>query len=125
MPKTGATIVRILKMKCPYCGKGDIFINKHILPLNTLLRTVDSCTVCHKKIKQENDSAPGMNYAFTVIVYFLCFVAYAAIFGITYKDYSIYYALASSTTIVILSQPWIMRLSKVVYLNIFLKLKKE
>lgn len=113
-----SAIAGILKMKCPKCKEGNIFVNKHILPLGTCLRTVDSCPVCGHQIKKEASSAPGMNYALTVVAYILCFVLYALCFGITYVDYSIFYALATSTIIVILLQPWLMRISKVLYLYI-------
>ena len=120
--KQPSALSGILRSKCPKCRKGNIFVNKTVFPLGTCLRTVTECSNCGQKITGEA-SAPGMNYALSVIVYILCFVLYALIFGITYKDYSMYYSLIASTVIVILVQPWLMRLSKVIYLYIFTKLK--
>lgn len=109
----------VLKMKCPHCGKGDVFVNKSIFPLKTCLRTHEACTKCGQEFTSKSNSAPGMNYALTAVAYILCFVAYALIFGLSYFDNSIYYALIASTIIVVLLQPWLMRISKVTYLYIF------
>lgn len=86
-----------------------------------MLTTVDHCSNCGQKIKTGNDSAPGMNYAVSVIVYILGFILYACIWGISYKDNSFIYSFIFATVIVILSQPWLMRLSKVIYIYIFVK----
>ena len=120
-----STVKGILGMRCPKCKEGKLFVNKTILPLTTCLRTVDHCPVCGQKINTGNDSAPGVNYALSVIVYALGFILYALIWGITYKDYSIYYSLAFSTLLVIVLQPWLMRLSKVIYIYLYVKFKPE
>lgn len=114
-------IWRVLKAKCPNCSKGNIFLNKSVFPLSGMLKTVDHCTNCGQKINTGNDSAPGMNYALSVIVYFLGFVSYACIWGITYKDNSFIYSFIFSTIIVVLVQPWLMRLSKAIYIYIFIR----
>jgi len=114
-------IRHVLKAKCPNCGKGDIFLNKKVFPLSSMLKTVDYCSNCEQKINTGNDSAPGMNYALSVVAYILGFALYACIWDITYKDNSFIYSFIFSTVIVILAQPWLMRLSKVIYIYIFIK----
>lgn len=109
-------------MRCPKCREGRIFINKSIFPLSECLKINETCTVCGQKLKT-SDNAPSMNYVLSVLVYFAGFIIYALIWGITYKDNSIYYSLAFSTCLVILLQPWLMRLSRVIYLYLFLKFK--
>ena len=120
MPKPN-TIWCVLNAKCPTCGKGEIFLNKKVFPLRNMLKTVDYCNNCGQKINTGNDSAPGMNYALSVVVYILGFFLYACIWNITYKDNSFIYSFIFSTLIVILAQPWLMRLSKVIYIYIFIK----
>lgn len=115
----------VFKMKCPHCGKGDIFVQKSVFPLSTCLKTVEDCSVCGEKITRRSGEAPGMNYAVTVVVYAICFTLYALIFGISFDDNSIYYAFFSSTLIILLLQPWLMRISKVLYLYIFTRIKFE
>ncbi len=109
----------VLRMKCPHCGKGSIFVHKSVFPLKTCLRTHEKCTECGQEYTSKSNNAPGMNYALTSVAYILCFVAYALIFGLSYYDNSIYYALIASTAVILILQPWLMRLGKVIYLYIF------
>lgn len=121
MPKP--ILISVLRGRCPKCREGYIYQNKSVFPLNGTLKVVDHCPVCGQKIKTETDSAPGMNYALSVVVYVLGFILYASIWGITYKNNSFIYSFIFSTVIVILCQPWLMRLSKTIYLYLFIKFR--
>lgn len=119
-----ATIKGLFLMRCPKCREGRIFTNKSIFPLSKFLKINETCTVCGQKLKT-NDTAPSMNYVLSVLVYFAGFIIYALIWGITYKDNSIYYSLAFSTALVIVLQPWLMRLSRALYLYLFINFKTD
>ncbi len=122
-----ALLPSILKMKCPNCRKGDMFCTPGIFPLNRLLDMPERCAVCGQKMELEVGFWYGtgyVSYALTVALLAVCFVAYALIFGLSYKDNSIFYALGASIAVVILLQPWLMRISRVLYLNIFVKYGK-
>lgn len=108
-----------VKMRCPNCHKGRVFANKSIFPLGKCLAMVDECKECGYKMKHESNNGGGINYALTVIVLFLNLVWYWPLFGITYKDYSIYYFLLTSTAVAIVLQPWLMRYSRIIYLYLF------
>ncbi len=110
----------ILNGKCPKCRRGNIYLNKGVFPLGGSLKTVDHCPDCRQKINV-SDNAPGINYALSVVVYFFGFVLYACIWGITYKDNSFITSFLFSTAIVVLLQPWLMRLSKTIYIYLFTK----
>ena len=71
----------ILRAKCPNCRRQKIYLHKSVFPLKDALKTLDYCTNCKIKIRSEN--APGINYALSVVVYFLGFILYASIWGIT------------------------------------------
>lgn len=115
----------IFKSRCPKCGKGEIYQNKSVFPLKNTLKTVEHCPNCDQKIKFDNDYAPGMNYAISVVVYILGFIVYHSIWGISLIDNSLMYAFIFTTIVVILLQPWIMRISKTIYLYLFIQLKGE
>ena len=106
----------LLGMKCPSCRKGYVFINKSVFPLNKTVAIKDYCDVCGAKLIAERNNGGGINYALTVVIFFLNLVWYWPIFGMSYEDNSIYYYLATSITVVILIQPWLMRLSRMIYL---------
>jgi uncharacterized protein (DUF983 family) len=114
----------IFKMKCPNCRKGDMFITPHILPLKRLLEMPDRCEVCGQKMELEVGFYYGtgyVSYALTVALIAACFVAYWITFGLSYLDNSIFIALGISVAIAILMQPWLMRISRVLYLYMFVK----
>lgn len=117
-------LLSILKMKCPNCRKGDMFCNKSIFPLSKMLDMPEKCPVCGQEYELEVGFYYGtgyVSYALSVALFIFNFIWYALIFGISYMDNSIYYYLITSVSIVVLLQPWLMRISRVLYLNIFVK----
>ena len=96
-----------------------MFVNKSVFPLSQCLRLVPNCAVCGQKMLFESNNGGGINYALTVMLLFLNLLWYWPIFGITYKDNSIFWFLGSSVAVVVLVQPWLMRLSRVIYLYLF------
>ena len=110
----------LLANKCPNCRKGDVFVQKSVFPLGSLLKMRDHCPVCAQKLLHERNNGGGINYALTVMPLFLNLLWYWPIFGMSYLDYSIYYYLATTITVVILIQPWLMRLSRMLYLYLFI-----
>jgi hypothetical protein len=122
-----AFLPSVLKMKCPSCRKGDMFVNKSVFPLNHSLDMPEHCPVCGQKMELEVGFYYGtgyVSYAISVLLFFFNLLWYWLIFGISYKDYSIFYYLITSIVIVVVLQPWIMRISRVLYLNLFVKYGK-
>ena len=117
----------IFKMKCPNCRKGNMFCTPSIFPLKDLLQMPERCEVCGQKMELEVGFYYGtgyVSYAITVALLGACFVAYWILFGLSYKDNSIFYALGSAVAIALLMQPWLMRISRVLYLDMFVKYGK-
>lgn len=122
-----AILPSILKMKCPNCRKGHMFTNKSIFPLNELLKMPEHCPECGQKMELEVGFWYGtgyVSYGLSVALFVFNFVWYYLLFGISYKDNSIFYYLITSISIVILLQPWLMRYSRVFYLYMFVKYGK-
>ena len=98
-----------------------------IFPLRDLLRMPERCKVCGQKMELEVGFYYGtgyVSYGLTVALIFACFITYWLIFGLSYKDNSIFYALGASIAISVLLQPWLMRISRVLYLYMFVKYGK-
>ena len=112
-------IPALLTMKCPSCRNSSVFVNKSVFPLSKCLELKDECEVCGQKMKSESNNGGGINYALTMMLFFLNLLWYWPIFGLSYRDYSVFYYLAASTLVVILVQPWLMRLSRMVYLYLY------
>src|ERR1035438_10190175 len=109
----------MLTMKCPSCRKSTVFINKSMFPLGKCLALKDECEVCGEKLKSERNNGGGINYDPTLMLFFLHLLWYWPIFGLTYKDYSVFYYLGASTSVVVLAQPYLMRLSRMIYLYLY------
>ena len=122
-----AALPAILNMKCPNCRRGRMFIQPGIFPLKGMMNMPERCEVCGQKMELEVGFYYGtgyVSYGLTVALLSLCFVAYWLTFGLSYKDNSIFYALGISVGLVLLLQPWLMRISRVLYLWMFVKYGK-
>ncbi len=109
----------LFSMKCPSCRQTTVFVNKSIFPLDKCLALKDECEVCGEKMKSESNNGGGINYALTMMLFFLNLLWYWPIFGLSYKDNSVFYYLGASTLIVVLAQPYLMRLSRMLYLYMY------
>jgi len=119
--KKPSLLVALLKEKCPTCRKGNAFVNKHIFPLSKCLAMHKDCPVCGQRLQNEQNNGIGINYALTVMVLFLNLLWYWPIFGLSYMDNSFITFLFVSTGVCLLLQPWLMRLSRMLYLYMFVK----
>ncbi len=125
VPPAPLLLPSLLKEKCPKCRKGDIFLNKRILPLKDCLNTVDYCIVCGQKIKVESNYGQGMNFVFIFIIFFFNLCWYWPIFRLSFTDNSIYYYISVSAFMVLALQPWLMRLSRVLFLYLIIQFDKK
>ncbi|GAA4455012.1 hypothetical protein GCM10023092_17950 [Rurimicrobium arvi] len=104
-----------------------MFINKSIFPLSSLLKMPERCACCGQRMELEPGFYYGtgyVSYALTVGLLGTVFVAYWVIMGLSYQDNSIFIALGLSVFVVLLLQPWLMRISRVLYLYMFVKYGK-
>lgn len=114
----------ILKMQCPNCRKGHMFCNKSIFPLKELLKMPERCEVCGQKFELEVGFYYGtgyVSYALSIVILILTWIAYWLVLGLSYKDNSVFYCLTVSIGILVVLQPWLMRISRVLYLYMFVK----
>jgi len=95
-------------------------MNKSIFPLNKCLALKDECEICGEKMKSESNNGGGINYALSMMLFFLNLLWYWPIFGLSYKDNSVFYYLGTSTLVVLLMQPYLMRLSRMLYLYFYI-----
>lgn len=114
----------ILKMKCPSCRTGKMYTQDSIFPLGKMMEMPDHCPVCGQKMELQVGFYYGtgyVSYALSVALFVFNLVWYWAIFGLSYKDNSIFYYLITSVAVVIVLQPMIMRYSRVLYIYMFVK----
>lgn len=118
--KKPSLLASLFSMKCPSCRKTNVFVNKSVFPLSQCVELKDECVQCGEKMKSESNNGGGINYALTMVLFFLNLIWYWPIFGLSYKDNSVYYFLGASIFIVVLAQPYLMRLSRMLYLYMYI-----
>lgn len=62
-----------------------------------------------------------VSYALAVAVSVSTFVAWLVLIGVSTDDNRIFWWLGLNTVILIITQPWLMRLSRVLYMRFFVK----
>ena len=84
----------------------------------------ERCPVCGQKMELEVGFYYGTGYVSYALTVGLLGI-YGLIFGLTagfsYKDNSVFWFLGTGIAGLILIQPWLMRLSRVLYLNMFVR----
>jgi uncharacterized protein (DUF983 family) len=114
----------IIKMKCPNCRKGNMYDNSSVFPLKKMMDMPEKCDHCGQKMEIEPGFYYGtgyVSYGLSVGLLGVVFVAYWVLFGLSYTDNSIFIALGVAVSICLLLQPWLMRISRVLYLYMFVK----
>ena len=88
----------------------------------------DNCPVCGQKYDLETGFWYGtgyVSYALAVAVSVTTFVAWLVLIGISTEDNRIFWWLGLNTVVLVVTQPWLMRLSRVLYIYIFIKYDKD
>ncbi len=117
----------MLTMKCPRCRRGHMFKDQNpfkSLKLSYIFNMPDRCPVCSQKYDLEPGFWYGtgyVSYALAVAVSAITFVAWLFFIGISTDDNRIFWWLGSNTVFLVILQPWLMRLSRVIYIRFFVK----
>lgn len=122
MADKSGILTSILRMKCPNCRKGDMYLQKSIFPLKSMMEMPERCPVCGQKMEIEVGFYYGtgyVSYGLSVAVAIFNAVWYAVLVGFSWKDNSIWWYLGITIAMLILLQPLLMRISRVLYLYMF------
>ena len=117
----------MLTMKCPRCRRGPMFKDaNHFkkLKLSHIFDMHDNCPVCNQKYDLEQGFWYGtgyVSYALAVAVSATTFVAWLVLIGISTDDNRIFWWLGLNSFLLVVIQPWLMRLSRVIYIRFFVK----
>ena len=101
-----------------------MFCQHGIFPLTKLLDMPERCEVCGQKMELEVGFYFGtgyVSYGLTVGLFALYAVFFWLVFGFSYKDNSVFWFLGTGIALVLILQPWLMRLSRVLYLYLFVR----
>lgn len=121
----------ILAMRCPRCRKGPMFKHPNAykqLSLKHIFDMHERCPECNQKFEMEVGFWYGtgyVSYALAVAVSAISFVAWWILIGISANDNRVLWWLLANGILLLVLQPWLMRLSRSVYMRFFVKYNKD
>lgn len=121
MIKKGSKLYSIFNNKCPRCQEGDFFVNKKVLSLKNSLKIHETCSHCGLKYMIEPSFFYGamyVSYGLTVAISIITFVI------LNFFGLSLLPIFIAIIIILILFTPFTLRLSRLIYINIFVHYKK-
>lgn len=116
-------ISSLLKSKCPRCREGNLFCT-HSAYKKGFMKMNEKCPVCGQKSEIEIGFYYGagyVSYALTVAISVSTFIAWWVLIGLSVDDNRIFYWLGFNALLLIILQPWLMRLSRTTWLSFFVK----
>ena len=115
----------ILSMRCPRCRRGAMYKDANPyrnLSLKHISDMHENCPVCNQKYDMEPGFWYGtgyVSYALAVAISVASFVAWWVLIGVSVSDNRVMYWFITNTVLLIVSQPWMMRMSRVIYMRFF------
>ena len=117
MLKKGSKLYSILTGSCPRCQKESMYLDNNLFHLNKILKMNDHCSYCGLKYQLEPSFfygamyvSYGLNVAIGVATFVIAFSLFKASIGVAFV------AIVAS---IILMYPVVMRLSRSIYINMF------
>ena len=119
----GTKLYSILNLKCPRCNEGDLFLTKNPYSFSDMDKMPDKCHVCEQKYWLE----PGFYYGAMYISYALTIALSVSVFVamIVLWHFDIMWYLGLNATAIILLFPPIFRVSRSIWISIFVKTDKD
>jgi hypothetical protein len=114
----------VVRHKCARCRTGDMFQTKRLYNLKQFMKMHTRCPVCQQYLELEPGFYYGtsyVSYSLTVALSVGTFLAWWAIVGLSLNDNRLFWWIGINTVILILSQPYLMRLSRSIWLSFFVK----
>lgn len=122
LPK-GSKLYSIINFKCPRCHEGDVFLNKNPYKLGSLFQMHENCPHCGLRYQIEPSFFYGamyVSYGYSVAF----FVATYIIMSWIYEPEIIHVVIALATILLVFT-PFIFRLSRITWLNLFVRYKPD
>lgn len=116
-------LASLFKNKCPHCRQGDLFCTTSAYKKG-FMKMHSNCTECIQHTELEQGFYYGsayVSYALTVALSATTFVAWYVLIGMGLDDNRVFWWMGSNALFLIVLQPWLMRLSRVIWLSFFVK----
>jgi hypothetical protein len=121
----------IVTLRCPRCRRGHLFKYKNPYKKITISHMVGMhhhCPVCRQTFNLEPGFWFGtiyVSYGLAVLISTISFFIWWLAVGMSTNDDRILYWLIFNSILIIVLEPWLMRLSRASYLYFFIKYNKN
>ncbi|MFL5765741.1 MAG: DUF983 domain-containing protein [Bacteroidia bacterium] len=117
--KKGSKMYSILRLKCPRCQDGDLFLNKNPYNLRLFDKMPPKCTVCGEDFQRESGfywGAMMVSHATTTLI---AVIVHLVVFY--FAGWAIAPNIISIVTVILVLFPVVFRSSRAIWINIFVK----
>lgn len=121
-------LFRLLQCKCPRCRQGDMFVNKNPWNLKQTMKMHEECPVCKQPFNIEVGFYYGssyVSYALSIAISVATFVAWWVLIGFSVYDNRFFWWMGINAGILLLLQPFLMRLARTGWLAFFVGYDKD
>jgi len=117
MFKKGSKLHSIFSNKCPRCQEGDFFTTSNHFKLKETFKMHKNCSHCHLKYMME----PSFFYGAMYVTYALTVAIAMVVFSVNYLiGLGLIENMSVLTVILALLTPISLRISRLIYINIFI-----
>lgn len=109
---------------CPRCREGRLFKNASSFRFKKTMEMNKTCPVCGQATEIEVGFYYGtsyVSYAMTVAISVASLVAWWVIIGMSTSDNRFFFWLGFNAALLLILQPWLMRLSRSLWISWFVK----
>lgn len=119
----GSKLYSIFNFKCPRCNEGEVFEERNPYKFGSLFKMHETCSHCGLRYEVEPSFFYGamyVSYGYSVALFVATYIIMNMIYDPEIRDIII--ALAF---VVIVLAPLVLRLSRITWLNLFVKYEPE
>ncbi len=114
----------VFTLKCSRCRTGDMFKTKSYYDLKNFMKMDEKCPSCGQRLEIELGFYYGTSYvSYMISVAFsvATFIPWCLLIGISTDDNRVFWWMGINIALLILLQPYFMRLSRALWLSFFVR----
>ncbi|MFT3703569.1 MAG: DUF983 domain-containing protein [Agriterribacter sp.] len=120
----------VLDNRCPRCRRGKLFVNSNPYKLKTTIKMNKECPVCGQPTDIEVGFYYGtayVSYGLTIGFCLITFIIWWLLFGFSVQrgDYRLLWWCVANGVLLVVLQPFFMRLSRSLWLSWFVKYEPD
>ena len=122
--KSRGYLSSVLSCRCPRCREGKLFQHRLSIGFKKNMLMNKECPVCGQPTEIEIGFYYGtsyVSYAFTVALSIASLITWWVIIGLSTDDNRFFFWLGFNAILLIFLQPWIMRLSRSLWISWFVR----